>query len=233
LISSNDIFVVFSHRGTKTFSIQSLDIAKKFRATTVLVTGPFLIYKFLVQRKEYVHQRKKESIEKETEALLNAQSSNYQEIPPQSSIKIQLWSNNSKTDYAIKLKGKSDFLAATRRGITEQYTDLVEESDYFEDIQYDWNYTIRHWIDNHTSNIISEFKDLASVFTETSNSATRTKGGNSEIYNSPILKEIQNKTYSRKKGIFKCNYCKLIITTKIKRGQHEQEWHTASKPNGL
>jgi fructoselysine-6-P-deglycase FrlB-like protein len=39
LISPNDIFVVFSHRGTKTFSIQSLDVAKKFRATTVLVTG--------------------------------------------------------------------------------------------------------------------------------------------------------------------------------------------------
>jgi fructoselysine-6-P-deglycase FrlB-like protein len=39
LISPNDIFVVFSHRGTKTFSIQSLDIAKKSGATTVLVTG--------------------------------------------------------------------------------------------------------------------------------------------------------------------------------------------------
>jgi fructoselysine-6-P-deglycase FrlB-like protein len=39
LISPNDIFVVFSHRGTKTFSIQSFDLAKKSGATTVLVTG--------------------------------------------------------------------------------------------------------------------------------------------------------------------------------------------------
>ena len=39
LISPNDIFVVFSHRGTKTFSIQSLEVARKSRATTVLVTG--------------------------------------------------------------------------------------------------------------------------------------------------------------------------------------------------
>jgi len=31
LISPNDIFVVFSHRGTKTFSIQSLDVARKSR----------------------------------------------------------------------------------------------------------------------------------------------------------------------------------------------------------
>jgi DNA-binding MurR/RpiR family transcriptional regulator len=38
LISPNDIFVVFSHRGTKTFNIQSLDLAKKSGASTVLVT---------------------------------------------------------------------------------------------------------------------------------------------------------------------------------------------------
>ena len=39
MVSPNDIFVVFSHRGTKTFSIQSLDVARKSRATTVLATG--------------------------------------------------------------------------------------------------------------------------------------------------------------------------------------------------
>lgn len=39
LISTNDVLVVFSHRGTKKFSIQSLNIAKNSGATTVLVTG--------------------------------------------------------------------------------------------------------------------------------------------------------------------------------------------------
>jgi len=39
LISPSDIFVIFSHRGTKVFSIQSLNIAKNSGATTVLVTG--------------------------------------------------------------------------------------------------------------------------------------------------------------------------------------------------
>ena len=39
MISQNDIFVVFSHRGTKTFSIQALEVAKKFGATTILITG--------------------------------------------------------------------------------------------------------------------------------------------------------------------------------------------------
>jgi fructoselysine-6-P-deglycase FrlB-like protein len=38
-ITDHDIFVVFSHRGTKTFSLQALEIARKLGATTVLVTG--------------------------------------------------------------------------------------------------------------------------------------------------------------------------------------------------
>ena len=38
-ISPNDIFVVFSHRGTKTFSLQALEIAKTLGTTTILVTG--------------------------------------------------------------------------------------------------------------------------------------------------------------------------------------------------
>jgi len=39
VLSKNDIVVVFSHRGTKTFSMKALDIAKRSEATTVLVTG--------------------------------------------------------------------------------------------------------------------------------------------------------------------------------------------------
>lgn len=37
-VSKNDIVVVFSHRGTKTFSIKALEIAKENGATTVLIT---------------------------------------------------------------------------------------------------------------------------------------------------------------------------------------------------
>src|ERR671919_199927 len=39
-VSTDDIVIIFSHRGTKTFSIRALKIAKEhFGATTVLVTG--------------------------------------------------------------------------------------------------------------------------------------------------------------------------------------------------
>ena len=40
IVSPDDIVVIFSHRGTKTFSIRALEVVKEhFGATTVLVTG--------------------------------------------------------------------------------------------------------------------------------------------------------------------------------------------------
>jgi hypothetical protein len=189
------------------------------------------------------HEQQKESIEKETEALLNTRIPDYNKNTLHPPIKIQLWSNKSKTDFAIKLKGKSDFLAATRKVTEEEYTDLVEESDYLEDVQYDWNYTLRHWIDNRARNINTEFTDFASVFrydktiatsiAGTSNSATKVKGSHNDINNSPTFKEIQTKTYSHQKGTLKCNYCKLMFTTRMKREQHEKVWHTAARPARL
>jgi glutamine---fructose-6-phosphate transaminase (isomerizing) len=38
-VSHKDIVVVFSHRGTKTFSIEALEYAKKSKAITILITG--------------------------------------------------------------------------------------------------------------------------------------------------------------------------------------------------
>jgi glutamine---fructose-6-phosphate transaminase (isomerizing) len=39
VVTHNDIVVVFSHRGTKTFSMKALEVAKKYGATTILITG--------------------------------------------------------------------------------------------------------------------------------------------------------------------------------------------------
>lgn len=62
------------------------------------------------------------------------------------SIKIQLWSNESKTHYAIKLSNQQELVVATSSPSIEKYTNLIEESDYLEDIQYNWEYTLSHWI---------------------------------------------------------------------------------------
>ena len=112
-------------------------------------------YQIMLER-----QQEEERINKKIKLLLNSQIVGHNKNPPQRPyMKIQLWSNASKSDYAIKLKARPDILAATKN--TEEYTELVEESDYLEDHQYDWNYTLNHWIAIHTNNLIG---DVASSF---------------------------------------------------------------------
>jgi hypothetical protein len=74
------------------------------------------------------------------------------EIQQSISKKLQLWSNSSSREYAIRLKGESNILAATNESPSIQYTVLVEEADYLEDTRYTWSYTLKHWTSNRFHN---------------------------------------------------------------------------------
>ncbi|PWU79364.1 MAG: hypothetical protein DLM72_17800 [Candidatus Nitrosopolaris wilkensis] len=63
---------------------------------------------------------------------------------------MQLWTNVGQNQYAIRVVGKSDLLATTNQNA--QYSDLLEESEYLEELEYDWNYTLSHWISNLIDN---------------------------------------------------------------------------------
>jgi len=62
--------------------------------------------------------------------------------------KIQLWTNQDQTQYAITLEGNSELLATTDQNT--KYTELVKQSNYLEELEYDWDYTLNHWINNVT-----------------------------------------------------------------------------------
>jgi hypothetical protein len=161
-------------------------------------------YQTMLER-SFERQQEEEPINKEIKFLLNSQIDDYNKKSPQPPcVKIQLWSNASKSDYAIKLKARQDILAATKN--TEEYTELIEESDYLEDHQYDWNYTLKHWIDIHTSNLIG---DVASPFPNDTTKVTVRK-------------------MPRQKPTLKCNYCKLMFNAEIRKTQHEQSLHSAT-----
>jgi hypothetical protein len=76
--------------------------------------------------------------------------------------KLQLLTNSDKSEFAIYLKNNSDkinknasrdtnynLLVATSHNRNIEYTELLDESDYLEDLQYNWKYTLEQWIDNH------------------------------------------------------------------------------------
>jgi hypothetical protein len=86
------------------------------------------------------------------------------EIQQSISKKLQLWSNSSRSEYAIRLKGESNILAATNESPSIQYTVLVEEADYLEDTRYNWSYTLKHW----TSNRFHDNKDRSQYSSQNS-----------------------------------------------------------------
>jgi hypothetical protein len=56
--------------------------------------------------------------------------------------KLQLWTNQSKTKYAIGFENESSYLAKTDPELP-QYTTLIAESDtMFRGYEYDWKYIL-------------------------------------------------------------------------------------------
>ncbi len=77
--------------------------------------------------------------------------------------KLELWTNADKTEYAIYLTSNTnnknsnknsyrhsndELLINTNRDGNLLYTQLLDESDYLDDLKYDWKYTLEQWIDN-------------------------------------------------------------------------------------
>lgn len=84
------------------------------------------------------------------------------EIDKPSEKKLQLRANFDKTEYAIYLKTNNQtnnsnndkLLVATNHSKDTRYTELLDESDYLEDLKYDWKYALYHWINYINGSII-------------------------------------------------------------------------------
>jgi hypothetical protein len=126
---------------------------------------------------------------------------------------IQLWTNQDQNQYAIRLEGKSDLLATTNQNA--QYIDLVEESDYLEELEYDWDYTLKHCINNIIDNQTLAYSSGRTLETKI------------------IIdkKRVEKRQGGSKRSRLKCNFCELEFHNNKSRREHEQTWHaTASAP---
>jgi hypothetical protein len=129
-----------------------------------------------------------------------------------------------------------------------QYTRLAEESDYLEDIEYNWNYTLKHWIngvvnpDNYCNNIDQQ-KPASLLSTHKNNNddttprippsyPKKTNNGTNTIQKKAYNhnnngNDIENKKTirGRVKGSLQCHFCKLMFSYHKQRKKHEQTWH--------
>jgi hypothetical protein len=182
--------------------------------------------------------------------------------------KLQLWTNPDKSEYAIYLKSKSNksnkngnidssssnnnkLLVATNYNRNIKYTELLDESDYLEDLQYNWKYTLEHWIDiknnNYHITVTEPLSMLPPILFQGTDPLTeqvqdhesnisdnreelggRKKSSSDKIttYSDPRKsKSIKKK---KKTNLKKCHFCKLEFPTNNERAEHEQTWHIDS-----
>ncbi|PWU81736.1 MAG: hypothetical protein DLM72_05400 [Candidatus Nitrosopolaris wilkensis] len=145
--------------------------------------------------------------------------------------KLQLWTNQSKTKYAISFENELHYLATTDPKVL-RYTTLIAESDrIFKGYEYNWKSILNKWIDNHKFS--TGFKKRSKfLFTSIASSEDRSKIKNTlsaktEIKSSFYATTMDGKKYSvRLKSYIKCHFCKLLFDTNKKRTIHEREWHT-------
>ena len=128
---------------------------------------------------------------------------------------MQLWTNQDQDQYAIRLEGNSELLATTNQNA--QYTDLVKHSDYLEELEYDWDYTLHHWIKNNTDS--DSFVHLVSgSIIETQLITDKKSGG------------VDKKNIGSRPSRLKCNICNLEFDDSKRRHEHEQLWHASNAP---
>ena len=161
-------------------------------------------------------------------------NANAQEVRPKKSLstkisrKLQLWTNQSKTKYAISFENELHYLATTDPKVL-LYATLIAESDrIFRGYEYDWKSVLNKWIDIHKF-AIGFRKRSKFPFTsiKSSENGSKIKNAKTESKSSFCATTMDGKKYSAiLKPYIKCHFCKLLFETNNKRTTHEREWHS-------
>ena len=155
---------------------------------------------------------------------INNNNTDAHEVRPKKSLstkisrKLQLWTNQSKTKYAISFQNESYYLGTTDPNVL-RYTTLIAESDrVFKGYEYNWKSILNKWIDSHKF-AIGFRKKSKFPFTSMTSSQDRSKikkalSAKTEGKSSFYATTMDGKKYSvRLKPYIKCHFCKLLFET--------------------
>lgn len=167
---------------------------------------------------------------------INNNNTDAHEVSPRKSSskisrKLQLWTNQSKTKYAISFENELHYLAKTDPKVP-RYPTLIAESDrIFKGYEYNWKSILNKWIDTHKFAMGFRSRSKFPSFTSITSSDNRSKINNLSAKtvgkSSFYATTMDGKKYSvRLKPYIKFHFCKLLFETNNKRTTHEREWHS-------
>ena len=124
--------------------------------------------------------------------------------------KIELWVDDTDTEFAILLNSK----VVSKTSENVKITKKVDHAYYLVGRDIDWKYTIDQWITFYLSN---KYASLFFASTTDSKSEKR-KLPENEFIPSPKLK-------LKQRAKIKCNFCGLKFHLDNERDEHELTWH--------
>lgn len=141
--------------------------------------------------------------------------------------KLQLWSDAYERGFAVRLSNEQVFRAVSNPAA--KYTKLVEESEYFIDLDYDWKYLLEHWVGMRNGSItLTDVGDGKKSLTppavfDLTDADTFT------------VKKLKRERAKREKPQLpkKCRYCMLSYNSEKERQEHEVAWHYEKMGEGL
>jgi hypothetical protein len=133
--------------------------------------------------------------------------------------KIQLWSDENGSEFALCFSGTSDaFLAKTSPN--SHYVRMVEEAEYIEGERYDWPYMLTKWIDSRSG------EGIATWVPHISDAVSRRQS--IEVPGQKAARK-KRKKYTKQTPTLKCHFCGLMYVSEREREGHEKEWHAAGQ----
>lgn len=124
--------------------------------------------------------------------------------------KIELWVDDTDTEFAILLNSK----VVSKTSENVKITKKVDHAYYLVGPDIDWKYTIDQWITFYLSN------KYASLFFA---STTDSKSENNKLPENEFIPSHKLKLKQRAK--IKCNFCGLKFHLDNERDEHELTWH--------
>jgi hypothetical protein len=130
--------------------------------------------------------------------------------------RMELWSNDGFTEFAIKFE-------VTTSDDPETMT-KIDECLYRSGYEFDWHYTLSQWVVYFLAN---KFTALLESKTSVQKEFNIQDEDDNEIYSSynvSLVIKVKNKL-PPKPGL-KCHFCNLKYCLEEEREQHEEFWHS-------
>jgi hypothetical protein len=134
--------------------------------------------------------------------------------------RMELWSNDSLTEFAIKFNSIFEVTTSHNLGTMT----MIDECPYRSGYEFDWHYTLSQWVVYYLANKYTALLDSKTPIQKEFNIRDEDEDEVYSSYNYGLAIKVKNNP-PPKPGL-KCHYCNLKYCLEEEREQHEEFWHS-------